>query len=166
SYQAIVIPGIPLCNFNCNSLTNLSYFSQGSESDSYVTAEFSDKSVPENRLTFVLGDRLYYGGFYNAPLKPRKAYCVVLRTVSKYSIPSAAFDYRYFKLSCCYQYHLFIITLPSMQHIPLQLNRQENVFLRGCIFINCYQYCPRKQCMVLQRLFCLIDKTPVHLEEN
>uniref|UniRef100_A0A8C7DYX8 Sushi domain containing 1 n=1 Tax=Naja naja TaxID=35670 RepID=A0A8C7DYX8_NAJNA len=85
SYQAIVIPGIPLCNFNCNSLTNLSYFSQGSESDSYVTAEFSDKSVPENRLTFVLGDRLYYGGFYNAPLKPRKAYCVVLRTVSKWN---------------------------------------------------------------------------------
>ncbi|ETE71126.1 Sushi domain-containing protein 1 [Ophiophagus hannah] len=81
----IVIPGIPLCNFNCYSLTNLSYFSQGSESDSYVTAEFSAKSIPENRLTFVLGDRLYYGGFYNAPLKPRKAYCIVLRTVSKWN---------------------------------------------------------------------------------
>uniref|UniRef100_A0A8C5S4Z8 Sushi domain-containing protein 1 n=1 Tax=Laticauda laticaudata TaxID=8630 RepID=A0A8C5S4Z8_LATLA len=85
SYQVIVIPGIPLCNFNCYSLTNLSYFSQGSESDSYVTAEFSAKNIPENRLTFVLGDRLYYGGFYNAPLKPRKAYCIVLRTVSKWN---------------------------------------------------------------------------------
>uniref|UniRef100_A0A670ZMW0 Sushi domain containing 1 n=1 Tax=Pseudonaja textilis TaxID=8673 RepID=A0A670ZMW0_PSETE len=85
SYQVIVIPGIPLCNFNCYSLTNLSYFSQGSESDSYVTAEFSAQSIPENRLTFVLGDRLYYGGFYNAPLKPRKAYCIVLRTVSKWN---------------------------------------------------------------------------------
>lgn len=85
SYQVIVIPGIPLCNFNCYSLTNLSYFSKGSESDNYVTAEFSAKSIPENRLTFVLGDRLYYGGYYNAPLKPRKAYCIVLRTVSKWN---------------------------------------------------------------------------------
>ncbi|KAL7988623.1 hypothetical protein Chor_007542 [Crotalus horridus] len=85
SYQVIVIPGIPLCNFNCYSLTNLSYFSKGSESDSYVTAEFSAKSIPENRLSFVPGDRLYYGGFYNAPLKPSKAYCIVLKTVSKWN---------------------------------------------------------------------------------
>ncbi|XP_058027062.1 sushi domain-containing protein 1 isoform X3 [Ahaetulla prasina] len=110
SYQVIVIPGIPLCNFNCYSLTNLSYFSKDSESDSYVTAEFSAKSIPENRLTFVLGDRLYYGGFYNAPLKPRKAYCIVLRTVSKWNWMRTQ--------SCVIWAHIRDISFP-VQHLTI-----------------------------------------------
>ncbi|XP_070794659.1 sushi domain-containing protein 1 isoform X1 [Pituophis catenifer annectens] len=110
SYQVIVIPGIPLCNFNCYSLTNLSYFSKGSESDSYMTAEFSAKSIPENRLTFVLGDRLYYGGYYNAPLKPRKAYCIVLRTVSKWNWMRTQ--------SCVIWAHIRDISFP-VQHLTM-----------------------------------------------
>ncbi|XP_039190344.1 sushi domain-containing protein 1 isoform X1 [Crotalus tigris] len=110
SYQVIVIPGIPLCNFNCNSLTNLSYFSKGSESDSYVTAEFLAKSIPENRLSFVPGDRLYYGGFYNAPLKPSKAYCIVLKTVSKWN--------RMRTQSCVIWAHIRDISFP-IQHLDI-----------------------------------------------
>ncbi|XP_013909237.1 PREDICTED: sushi domain-containing protein 1 [Thamnophis sirtalis] len=110
SYQVIVIPGIPLCNFNCYSLTNHSYFTKGSESGSYVTAEFSAKSIPENRLTFVLGDRLYYGGFYNAPLKPRKAYCIVLRTVSKWNWMRTQ--------SCVIWAHIRDISFP-VQHLTI-----------------------------------------------
>ncbi|XP_063151036.1 sushi domain-containing protein 1 isoform X1 [Candoia aspera] len=124
SYQVIVIPGIPLCNFNCYSLTNLTYFSKGSESDSYVTAEFSAKSIPENRLNFVLGDRLYYGGFYNAPLKPRKEYCIVLRTVSKWNEMRTQ--------SCVIWAHIRDISFP-LQHLTIVV--LGSVAATGSIFL-------------------------------
>ncbi|XP_054842933.1 sushi domain-containing protein 1 [Eublepharis macularius] len=85
SYQVIVVPWRPQCNFNCYSLTSLAYFSNGSDSDGYVAAEFPARILTDNGSVFALGDRLYYGKFYNAPLKQRKDYCVILRTISEWN---------------------------------------------------------------------------------
>nr|XP_028568209.1 sushi domain-containing protein 1 isoform X3 [Podarcis muralis] len=85
SYQVIVIPWSLQCNFDCYSLTRLDYFSKGTDSEGYVAAEIPAKVVADNMLVFSLGDRLYYGDFYNAPLKQGKDYCVILRTISKWN---------------------------------------------------------------------------------
>ncbi|XP_077201418.1 sushi domain-containing protein 1 isoform X1 [Paroedura picta] len=85
AYQVIVVPWRPQCNFNCYSLTTQTYFSNGADSDGYATAEFPAKDLTDNGLAFALGDRLYYGKFYNAPLKQEKDYCVILRTVSEWN---------------------------------------------------------------------------------
>ncbi|XP_053227281.1 sushi domain-containing protein 1 isoform X3 [Podarcis raffonei] len=85
SYQVIVIPWSLQCNFDCYSLTRLDYFSKGTDSEGYVAAEIPAKVVADNILIFALGDRLYYGDFYNAPLKQGKDYCVILRTISKWN---------------------------------------------------------------------------------
>ncbi|XP_048358574.1 sushi domain-containing protein 1 isoform X2 [Sphaerodactylus townsendi] len=84
SYQVIVVPWSPRCNFNCYSLTTLTYFSNGVDSDGYVAAEFPAKFLPDNGSVFALGDRCYYGKFYNAPLKPGKDYCIILMTISEW----------------------------------------------------------------------------------
>nr|XP_056704935.1 sushi domain-containing protein 1 [Euleptes europaea] len=84
SYQVIVIPWSPSCNFNCCSLTTRTYFSNGADSDGYVAAEFPAKLLPDNGSVFTLGDRLYYGKFYNAPWKQGKDYCIILRTISEW----------------------------------------------------------------------------------
>lgn len=84
SYQVIVVPWSPPCNFNCYSLTTQTYFSNGTDSDGYVAAEFPAKDLTDNGSVFALGDRLYYGKFYNAPLKQGKDYCVILRTISEW----------------------------------------------------------------------------------
>ncbi|XP_015271062.1 PREDICTED: sushi domain-containing protein 1 [Gekko japonicus] len=84
SYQVIVIPWSPECNFNCYSLTAQTYFSSGTDSDGYVAAEFPAKALTDNGSVFALGDRLYYGKFYNAPLKQEKDYCIILRIISEW----------------------------------------------------------------------------------
>ncbi|KAH0628383.1 hypothetical protein JD844_009468 [Phrynosoma platyrhinos] len=85
SYQAIVIPWSSQCSFNCYSLTSLTYFGKGTDSDGYVAAEFPAHIIDDDRLKFALGDRLYYGEYYNAPLKQGKDYCIILRTVSEWN---------------------------------------------------------------------------------
>ncbi|XP_042303300.1 sushi domain-containing protein 1 isoform X2 [Sceloporus undulatus] len=85
SYQAIVIPWSSQCSFNCYSLTSLTYFGKGTDSDGYVAAEFPAYVIDDDRLKFALGDRLYYGKYYNAPLKQGKDYCIILRTVSEWN---------------------------------------------------------------------------------
>ncbi|XP_053159962.1 sushi domain-containing protein 1 isoform X2 [Hemicordylus capensis] len=84
SYQVIAVPWSPQCNFSCYSLSSLTYFSKVADSDGYVAAEFPAKVLADDMLVFTLGDRLYYGEFYNAPLKLGKNYCIILRTVSEW----------------------------------------------------------------------------------
>ncbi|XP_060093127.1 sushi domain-containing protein 1 [Heteronotia binoei] len=92
SYQVIVVPWSsqcnvpwgPRCNVKCYSLTTQTYFSNGTDSDGYVAAEFPANVLINNGSVFALGDRLYYGKFYNAPLKQEKDYCVILRIISEW----------------------------------------------------------------------------------
>ncbi|XP_066468715.1 sushi domain-containing protein 1 [Tiliqua scincoides] len=85
SYQVIVVPWSAQCNFACYSLSRPTYFSKSTDSDGYVTAEFPAEVIADNTIVFALGDRLYYGNFYNAPLKQGKDYCIILRTVSEWN---------------------------------------------------------------------------------
>ncbi|XP_078240998.1 sushi domain-containing protein 1 isoform X8 [Pogona vitticeps] len=84
SYQAVVIPWSSQCNFNCYSSTNVTYFSKGSDSESYVAAEFPAQAIGDGTLEFAPGDRLYYGKYYNAPLKQGRDYCIIVRTISEW----------------------------------------------------------------------------------
>ncbi|XP_073447566.1 sushi domain-containing protein 1 isoform X2 [Aquarana catesbeiana] len=82
SYQVFVIQSMSWCSFTCESLEAVTYFSNISKMQGYVTAEFFPGDTPEH-LELLIGDRQYYGDFYNAPLERGKDYCIILRTVSK-----------------------------------------------------------------------------------
>ncbi|XP_018111863.1 sushi domain-containing protein 1 isoform X1 [Xenopus laevis] len=91
SYQVFVKHLDPLCSFTCESLEAVTYFHNVSKTRVYITAEFSSSDIPED-LEFSLGDRLYYGEFYNGPLMQEKDYCVILRIISKENkVPACIF---------------------------------------------------------------------------
>ncbi|XP_068941418.1 sushi domain-containing protein 1 isoform X2 [Petaurus breviceps papuanus] len=84
SYQVLVLPLTLQSNFPCDSIQDTTFFSNGSSTKGYVTAEILAKDIPDAR-EISLGDRLYYGKFYNAPLKPRNDYCIILRINSEWN---------------------------------------------------------------------------------
>ncbi|XP_019410805.1 PREDICTED: sushi domain-containing protein 1 [Crocodylus porosus] len=83
-YQVIVLPSDWQSQFACNSLTAATFFSNATNAAGYVAAEFLAKDVADN-MSITLGDRHYYGKFYNAPLKRGRDYCVVLRIISEWN---------------------------------------------------------------------------------
>uniref|UniRef100_A0A8D2Q2Q7 Sushi domain containing 1 n=1 Tax=Varanus komodoensis TaxID=61221 RepID=A0A8D2Q2Q7_VARKO len=101
SYQVIAIPWSSQCDFNCYSLTSLSFFSKGTDSGGYVAAEFPAHVIADNMVDFALGDRLYYGKFYNAPLKKGKDYCIILKTISEWNGVRMLCPCRVGTFSCC-----------------------------------------------------------------
>ncbi|XP_078008984.1 sushi domain-containing protein 1 [Phascolarctos cinereus] len=84
SYQVLVLPLALRSNFPCDSIQDTTFFSNGSSTKGYVAAEILAKDIPDAR-DICLGDRLYYGKFYNAPLKPRNDYLVILRITSEWN---------------------------------------------------------------------------------
>ncbi|CAH2293623.1 Hypothetical predicted protein [Pelobates cultripes] len=82
SYQVFVINMVTVCSFTCESLEPVTYFSNKSKALGYITAEFFPHDISEH-LEFSVGDRKYYGDFYNAPLARGKDYCIILRIISK-----------------------------------------------------------------------------------
>ncbi|XP_074063645.1 sushi domain-containing protein 1 isoform X9 [Macrotis lagotis] len=84
SYQVLVLPLILQSKFPCDSIQDTTFFSSDSNTKGYVAAEFLAKDIPEVR-ELSLGDRLYYGKFYNAPLKPKNDYCIILRVTSEWN---------------------------------------------------------------------------------
>ncbi|XP_029470305.1 sushi domain-containing protein 1 isoform X2 [Rhinatrema bivittatum] len=83
SYQVLVLPWGSPSMFMCNSLTDVSFFGSVPGAGGYVAAEFQPEVVADN-MEFSLGDRQYYGVFYNAPLRRGKDYHVILRIVSEW----------------------------------------------------------------------------------
>ncbi|XP_028909452.1 sushi domain-containing protein 1 isoform X1 [Ornithorhynchus anatinus] len=83
SYQLLVLPLDVQSTFTCDSLRATTYFSTTAHAEGYVAAEFLAKDVTDN-MEVSLGDRLYYGKFYNGPLKGGKDYCIVLRITSEW----------------------------------------------------------------------------------
>ncbi|XP_043831555.1 sushi domain-containing protein 1 [Dromiciops gliroides] len=84
SYQVLVLPLALQSKFPCDSIQDTTFFSNDSSTKGYVAAEFLAKDIPDVR-EISLGDRLYYGKFYNAPLKPRNDYCIILRITSEWN---------------------------------------------------------------------------------
>ncbi|XP_003785270.1 sushi domain-containing protein 1 [Otolemur garnettii] len=85
SYQVLVLPLALQSTFSCDSEGAASFFSNTSAVDGYVAAELLPRDVPEDALEISIGDRLYYGKYYNAPLKIGNGYCIILRITSEWN---------------------------------------------------------------------------------
>ncbi|KAM7077659.1 sushi domain-containing protein 1 isoform 5-T6 [Ciconia maguari] len=83
-YQVIVLPLGLQSTFICDSFAAATFFSNTTDVKGYVAAEFLAKDVADN-MSIALGDRHYYGKFYNAPLKLGEEYCVFLRIISEWN---------------------------------------------------------------------------------
>ncbi|NWR36685.1 SUSD1 protein, partial [Tachuris rubrigastra] len=83
-YQVIVLPLGLQSTFICDSFAATTFFSNTTDLKGYVAAEFRAKDVADN-MSIALGDRHYYGKFYNAPLKLGEEYCVFLRIISEWN---------------------------------------------------------------------------------
>uniref|UniRef100_A0A8D0GVA7 Receptor-type tyrosine-protein phosphatase U-like Fn3 domain-containing protein n=1 Tax=Sphenodon punctatus TaxID=8508 RepID=A0A8D0GVA7_SPHPU len=83
-YQVIVLPLSLQNTFTCDSSAALTFFSNVTNTEGYVAAEFLAEDVADN-MAISLGDRHYYGKFYNAPLKRGKYYCIILRIISEWN---------------------------------------------------------------------------------
>uniref|UniRef100_A0A8C8ZAQ1 Sushi domain containing 1 n=1 Tax=Prolemur simus TaxID=1328070 RepID=A0A8C8ZAQ1_PROSS len=85
SYQVLVLPLALQSTFSCDSEGATSFFSNTSDADGYVAAELLAKHVPDDAMEISIGDRLYYGKYYNAPLKIGNDYCIILRIISEWN---------------------------------------------------------------------------------
>ncbi|KAG8508600.1 Sushi domain-containing protein 1 [Galemys pyrenaicus] len=85
SYQVLVLPLTLQSTFSCDSVGVTSFFSNTSDADGYVTAELLAKDIEDNAMEISIGDRLYYGKYYNAPLKRGSDYCIILRITSEWN---------------------------------------------------------------------------------
>lgn len=83
-YQVIVLPLDLQSTFICDSFDATTFFSNTTDIKGYVAAEFQAKDVADN-MSIALGDRHYYGKFYNAPLKLGEEYCVFLKIISEWN---------------------------------------------------------------------------------
>ncbi|XP_064294907.1 sushi domain-containing protein 1 isoform X1 [Phalacrocorax carbo] len=83
-YQVIVLPLGLQSTFICDSFAAATFFNNTTDVKGYVAAEFRAKDVADN-MSIALGDRHYYGKFYNAPLKLGEDYCVFLRIISEWN---------------------------------------------------------------------------------
>ncbi|NXU81708.1 SUSD1 protein, partial [Oreotrochilus melanogaster] len=83
-YQVIVLPLGLQNTFICDTFAAATFFSNTTDGKGYVAAEFRAKDVADN-MSIALGDRQYYGKFYNAPLKLGEEYCVFLRIISEWN---------------------------------------------------------------------------------
>ncbi|XP_077769031.1 sushi domain-containing protein 1 isoform X2 [Canis aureus] len=85
SYQVLVLPLALQSTFFCDSEGATSFFSNTSDAEGYVAAELLAKDVPDDAMEIPIGDRLYYGKYYNAPLRKGKDYCIILRITSEWN---------------------------------------------------------------------------------
>lgn len=86
SYQVLVLPLALQSTFSCDSEGAASFFSNGSDANGYVAAEIPAQDVPDDAVVELsMGDRLYYGKYYNAPLKTGHDYCIILRITSEWN---------------------------------------------------------------------------------
>ncbi|KAG5212944.1 hypothetical protein JEQ12_008730 [Ovis aries] len=102
SYQVLVLPLALQSTFACDSEEAASFFSKASEASGYVTAELLAKDIPDDALEIPIGDRLYYGKYYNAPLKTGHDYCIILRITSEWN------EVQFFKNSCEFDIFFFM----------------------------------------------------------
>ncbi|KAM5328560.1 sushi domain-containing protein 1 isoform 3-T5 [Glossophaga mutica] len=84
SYQVLVVPLALQSTFSCESQGAASFFSNAS-ANGYVAVELLARAVPEEAMEISVGDRLYYGKYYNAPLKTGNDYCIILRIISEWN---------------------------------------------------------------------------------
>ncbi|XP_068576862.1 sushi domain-containing protein 1 isoform X4 [Cebidichthys violaceus] len=83
SYQVFVLPVEGVMTFNCSRPASSDISSRTKSSTEYITAQMDVRHVG-TEMDFTVGDGLYYGGFFNAPLENGRNYYVILRAVSQW----------------------------------------------------------------------------------
>ncbi|XP_041106337.1 sushi domain-containing protein 1-like [Polyodon spathula] len=82
-YQVVVLPMDGSLVFNCSSVNMPNFYNKKGRRGAYVTAEFHAENIADE-LVFNVGDRQYYGDYYNAPLEGGRGYNIILRVVSEW----------------------------------------------------------------------------------
>ncbi|XP_041126928.1 sushi domain-containing protein 1 [Polyodon spathula] len=82
-YQVVVLPMDGSLVFNCSSVNMPNFYNKKGGREAYVTAEFHAEDIADE-LVFNVGDRQYYGDYYNAPLEKGRGYNILLRVVSEW----------------------------------------------------------------------------------
>ncbi|XP_028313560.1 sushi domain-containing protein 1 [Gouania willdenowi] len=81
-YQVFVLHVDGIMTFDCSSPASLSYSNKHKPSE-YIAAQFELQHAG-TRMNFTVGDGLFYGGFYNAPLERGGIYYIIIRAVSQW----------------------------------------------------------------------------------
>ncbi|XP_029018313.1 sushi domain-containing protein 1 isoform X2 [Betta splendens] len=82
-YQVLVLPAEGIVVFDCSSSGSSDPSVQNTRSSEYVAAQIHVRHVG-TQMNFTVGDRLHYGGFFNAPLEHGRDYYIILRAVSQW----------------------------------------------------------------------------------
>ncbi|XP_049434040.1 sushi domain-containing protein 1 isoform X1 [Epinephelus fuscoguttatus] len=82
-YQVFVLPVEGILVFDCSSSASSEPSSEVKSTTKYITAQIDLRHV-RSEMNFTVGDGLYYGGFFNAPLENGRNYYIILRVVSQW----------------------------------------------------------------------------------
>ncbi|XP_078027057.1 sushi domain-containing protein 1 isoform X2 [Epinephelus lanceolatus] len=82
-YQVFVLPVEGILVFDCSSSASSEPSSEVESTTKYITAQIDLRHV-RSEMNFTVGDGLYYGGFFNAPLENGRNYYIILRVVSQW----------------------------------------------------------------------------------
>ncbi|XP_040050863.2 sushi domain-containing protein 1 isoform X3 [Gasterosteus aculeatus] len=82
-YQVFVLPVEGIVMFDCSSPASSDISRKIKSSAEYITAQI-DVGHLGREMNFTVGDGLYYGGFFNAPLQNGRNYYVIVRAVSQW----------------------------------------------------------------------------------
>ncbi|KAM9360266.1 sushi domain-containing protein 1 isoform 1-T1 [Symphorus nematophorus] len=82
-YQVFVLHVEGVMTFDCSSPTSSDPSSKTKSSEEYITAQIEVRHVG-TEMNFTVGDGLYYGGVFNAPLESGRNYYIILRAVSQW----------------------------------------------------------------------------------
>lgn len=82
-YQVFVLPVEGIVVFDCSSPGSSDPSVQSTLSSEYIAAQVHVRHVG-TEMNFTVGDRLHYGGFFNAPLERGRDYYIILRAVSQW----------------------------------------------------------------------------------
>ncbi|TMS01705.1 Sushi domain-containing protein 1 [Larimichthys crocea] len=83
-YQVFVLPVEGIMMFDCSSPASSNPTSKLSLTE-YITAQI-DVTHVGTEMNFTVGDALYYGGFFNAPLENGRNYYIILRAVNQWKM--------------------------------------------------------------------------------
>ncbi|XP_030774915.1 sushi domain-containing protein 1 isoform X4 [Rhinopithecus roxellana] len=144
SYQVLVLPLAFQSTFSCDSEGAASFFSNTSDADGYVAAELLAKDVPDDAMEILIGDRLYYGEYYNAPLKRGNDYCIILRITSEWNKIRHSHCYRWRVLDWApWLLWSFLHSSPSQQCDGRWTLSGEDALLLGQVFWQLLR-CPHR----------------------
>lgn len=82
-YQVFVLPVEGITVFDCSSPVDRGHSSKSRPTTEYVTALIHVSHIG-TEMNFTVGDGLYYGSFFNAPLENGRNYYIILRAVSQW----------------------------------------------------------------------------------